>query len=354
MAKAMIFIDGSWLYANQFNLSQKYGSSYRMDYGKLPKMLGEIISENLGGTNVDIVRTYLFGSNAINYDYEDDQLVMNRKDFYDLLKEEYHYEVEVFNIDYRGRRLRKADRDINDDFYPQEKCVDIALATYALYYAAIPYAYDIAIAVIGDRDFIPMLQHVRKLGKRVAIASIKESCAFDYSDPKDEKRVKDFDIIWIDDLLDRLELKLTKRRVECQSHLHVGNRTVYTDEFIRKGRHYYCAECREKLRVQKQEQMKFIESSEANANAFGGNNGTKLLGEIKKIICKRTEEGENKFGFIKTDVGDFYFHSSDLISSIDFENLKEGNRVKFNVEIHPNPRSLDKSNGKAINVELEM
>src|SRR5207237_7560217 len=99
----------------------------------------------------------------------DQDAVQRRIDFFSTLKEEHHYEVETYTVNYRGRRLRKADRDPKDTLDPTEKCVDISLATSMLYFAAIPYAYDIGIAVIGDQDFKPMLQHVRRLGKRVAI-----------------------------------------------------------------------------------------------------------------------------------------------------------------------------------------
>ena len=33
--------------------------------------------------------------------------------------------------------------------------MDVALATSLLYYATIPDAYDLAVVVIGDRDYIP-------------------------------------------------------------------------------------------------------------------------------------------------------------------------------------------------------
>lgn len=349
----MIFIDGSWLYANQHILSKRFGDNYRLDYGKLPQVLGDIISQNLGNVPVDVVRTCLFGSNAINYDIEDEQLVQNRRDFYDLLREEYHYEVEVFHVNYRGKRLKRSDRDPDDDFHPQEKCVDIALATAMLYYSAIPNAYDIGVAVIGDRDFIPTLQHVRKIGKRVAVAGIKESCASEYADYKDPKRLKDFDIIWLGDLLDRLELKISKRRLECQSPLHVGSRFVYTDEFIRKGRKYYCPECKEKYRLQRFEQREFIQPPAAEyANTFEPDSPTSY-GEIKKLLVRRLEDGsENKYGFIRNERGDYYFHSMDLMDDVDFEFLREGDPVMFDVAIQPNPGSREKPNGKGVNVKL--
>lgn len=344
MAKIMIFIDGSWLYANQYLLEKKFGGNYRLDYGKLPEILGEVISGNLGNKDVDIVRTYLFGSNAINYATQDDYLVQQRRDFFDILKEEYHYEVEIFPINYRGKKLKKADRSPNDDFSPQEKCVDIALATSMLYFAAIPYAYDIAVAVIGDRDFMPMLQRVRRLGKRVAIASIKESCANEYSDPKDIHRLKDFDIIWLGDYLDKLELQIQKRRVECESPFHKGDRFVYTDDFIRKGAKYYCKACKEKYRSHKAEEKNSFRETESLA-VTDDLTSTRRRGKIKSL------KNDRGFGFIACNEGDYYFHFTELRKEIDCELLKMGDYVEFEVEIEPN-QDDENPNGRAINVEI--
>ena len=192
MAKIMVFIDGTWLYSNHRNLVEAFGDEFQIDYGKLPMVLGKEISENLGGAGVDIVRTYLFGSNAKNYSDEDRDMVYRRKDFFNLLREEYNYDVDVYEIDYRGRRLRRKDRDPEDDFSPEEKCVDIALASSMLYYAALPYAYDIAILVGGDRDYVPLLHKVRSLGKRIAIASIKNSCPREFREIYTPQGVRDF------------------------------------------------------------------------------------------------------------------------------------------------------------------
>jgi uncharacterized LabA/DUF88 family protein len=205
MAKIMLFIDGTWLYKANPTLSQAYGKqNFQIDYGNLPKVLAKEVIDQLGATDYDVVRTYLFGSYPVNCDERDEEYVEIQKDFYSRLKEEYHYEVETYPINFRGNRLKRQDRSKNDKFEPKEKCVDISLATSMLYFAAIPYAYDIAIAVLGDLDFKPVLQHVRRLGKRVAIASVKSNCAAELSDSTDQARVKDFDIIWFDDLLDKL------------------------------------------------------------------------------------------------------------------------------------------------------
>lgn len=350
MAKIMVFIDGSWLYNNLHALSKIYGENYKLDYGKLPAVLGGIIADRLGRKDVDIVRTYLFGSIPKNYDLQDDYHVKNQKEFYDLLKEEYHYEVEIYPIEYLKRRLRKYDRDPNDKFTPKEKCVDIALATSMLYFAAIPYAYDIAVAVIGDRDFIPMLQHVRRLGKRVAIASIRESCAREYSDPKDVHRLKDFDIIWLGDHLGDLELKLERRRVECQSPFHVGAKIVYTSDLIRKGQKYYCDECKAKNRRHREEQATRNISPDPDHTteneAFDTIDGIRCNGTIKAVIQ------DKGYGFITGRKGDYFFHFSELSGDTEFQELKVGDKVLFDADVDPDPSNTEKPSGTASNVQL--
>lgn len=347
MAKIMLFIDGTWLYSNTPKLAESYGSrDFQVDYGRLPRVLADEVGKQLGATEVDVVRTYLFGSYASNHDLRDDDAVQRRLDFFSMLKEEYHYELEIFPINFRGRRLRRADRDPQDIFEPREKCVDISLATSMLYFAAIPYAYDIAIALVGDQDFKPVLQHVRRLGKRVAIASIKDSCSSELADPRDEARVKDFDIIWLDDLLHVLELKYERHQLQCESPVHKGNRRVWTTFHPRKGQRFFCDDCRAEFAKQKQEaQQEFVSSQvEVMPPADMGEGamfGQRLTGEIQKKFPDRG------FGFILTADGkQYFFHLTDLQMGLGFEDAQEGLQVDFEVKKEP---SLNKA-GAAQNV----
>lgn len=330
MAKIMLFIDGTWLYANTTRLSEVFGRpDYKVDFGKLPRVLAEEIGRQLGATGVDVVRTYLFGSIASNYDARDAESVVRRQDFFDMLKEEYHYEVEVYPVNYMGRRLRKADRDSNDIFEPKEKCVDISLATSMLYFAAIPYAYDIAIAVLGDQDFKPVLQHVRRLGKRVAIASIRGSCTPDYEDPRDEARVKDFDIIWLDELLGKLELKYEPHYLPCESPIHKGPREVYTTFHPRKGQKFYCDPCREEFSRQVEAHR------QAQRAETGGMEEASVIGAVRRGIVKSLKQG---FGFMQANDGlDYYFHWSELEKGMPFAELVLGQTLEFVIK---NPASL--------------
>jgi len=70
-----------------------------------------------------------------------------------------------------------------------EKCVDIKLAVEMLHYATVPDAYDIAVVVTGDKDFMPALKRTRQKGKRVALASMMPGCNRALLDVKN--RVKD-------------------------------------------------------------------------------------------------------------------------------------------------------------------
>lgn len=335
----MTFIDGSWLYANVPRLCAAYGQAdFRVDFGKLPKVLAEEVGKQLGITaEVDVVRTYLFGSYATNFDLRDEESVERRRDFFDVLKEEFHYEVEIFPINFRGRRLRKADRDPQDTFEPKEKCLDISLATTMLYLAAMPYAYDIAISVVGDRDFIPMLQYVRRLGKRVAIASIKGSCAPAFADARDEARVKDFDIIWLDDLLHKLELKYERHQLFCDSPSHRGNRQVWTTFHPRKGAKFFCDDCRTGFHEQKQELQREIVDSHvepvgSNASLESAPLDIRLSGTVKNVTIERG------FGFIGgNDGNDYFFHFTDLGSGLEFNDALKGRQVEFEVKKQRQP-----------------
>lgn len=334
MLKVMLFIDGTWLYSNTPRLADSYGKGdFQVDFGRLPLVLAEEINRQLGGITVEVVRTYLFGSYAANYDPKDSETVQRRLDFFSLLKEEYHYELEIFPIDFKGRRLRRGDRDPKDPFEPKEKCVDIALATSLLYFAAIPYAYDIAIAVIGDLDFKPVLQHARRLGKRVAIASIPGSCAPEYADPRDEARVKDFDIIWLDQLLPQLELKYERHQLECQSPAHSGERKVWTTFHPRKGRRFFCDVCRAEVAALRQEgQREWAGTPPEVIPPPVEQNGNKsleqrLTGTVKKKVLDRG------FGFIEAgDGNDYFFHFTDLEAGLEFDDLAEGLAVDFLVK----------------------
>ncbi len=205
-----------------------------IDYGKLPHVLAKRVSSSLDIGDVEVVRKCLFGSYPVNCHQADEQPARSQEGFFRYLQHAYHYEVEAFPINFRGRRLRRQDRDANDSFRPKEKRVDIALATSMLFFAATPSAYDIAIVVLGDLDFMPALRRVRMLGKRVAIASIRESCTrafFSPDDPEYDPAVKDMDVIWLDNLVSDIRKRPEPQITTPMLHGKVASR----DEETRSG-----------------------------------------------------------------------------------------------------------------------
>lgn len=334
MIKFMLFIDGTWLYSNTPRLVEASGEpGFQLDFGKLPRVLGHEVARQLGHDEFTIVRTHLFGSYADNLDPRDQEPVQRRLGFFSLLRQQHRYEVEAFPINFRGKRLRKSDRDPNDPFEPKEKCVDIALATSMLFNASMPNAYDVAIAVLGDQDFKPVLQSVRRLGKRVAIASVQGACAAELSDPGDRERVRDLEIIWLEDLLPALARRYEPHVLECQSPSHRGDRRVQTTYYPRRGERFYCEACRETFLRTRHES---VENGNGEVRtAVWAPVGTSLAG---RVVHKRMDKS---YGFIRVegcgswDGPEYFFHESDIVDGTEFAGLAEGELVAFEVKAEP-------------------
>lgn len=200
--RAMVFIDGTWLAVTTNRLADQHGVLGRtggpLDFGALPRVCAQAIASQMAlSSGIDVVRTHYFGSIATNYDLQDQDAVQRRSEFFDSLRRHHRYEVFRYETDYRGHRVRRTPGE--EGYTPPEKAVDVGLATSLLEMAAVS-AYDIAIVVCGDRDFVPALQAVRRLGKRVAVVSARGSCARELSDPNDPVRIRDFDVLWLDQL----------------------------------------------------------------------------------------------------------------------------------------------------------
>ena len=82
-----------------------------------------------------------------------------------------------------------------------EKCVDIQLAVEMLHYATVPNAYDVAILLSGDKDFVPALVRTRQKGKQICISSMRAGCnRVLYESP----HIRDYDVVWLENCLDEL------------------------------------------------------------------------------------------------------------------------------------------------------
>lgn len=185
---AMLFVDALWLHQQlRYRLDETFNDAgYRFDYRDLPLVLARELGKQMRRTKIEIARTHIFGkveSQSMDGPIASNEEFKKLNTLFDALKKDFHYEVE-------------------QAAYPSG--TDVILASSLLFNAAIPQAYEIAMVVTGVSDLIPALQSVRRLGKRVAIASFKNSCSAALCAPHDRLGIRDFGIVWLDDLLEQL------------------------------------------------------------------------------------------------------------------------------------------------------
>lgn len=327
--RAMVFIDGTWLAVSANRLAEQLGVQGRtgapLDFGALPRVCAEEVAAQMAvTTGLDVVRTHYFGSIATNFDPVDGDAVQRRSDFFDSLRRHHRYEVYRYETDYRGHRVRRTPGD--DGFSPPEKAVDVGLATTLLEMAAVS-AYDIAIVICGDRDFVPALQAVRRLGKRVAIVSVRGSCAREFSDPNDPLRVRDFDTLWLDTLWARVVApgaRSTARLTSDEPSPDAESAAVGGAEphGVASDESPYAADT-----VASPSRPALLRTAPSQtAQAVPSASTGPCVGVVTKLHT-------NGYGFVRGDDGfDYYFRRSDLAEPADFARLERfRTRLTFRV-----------------------
>ncbi|KAG7346497.1 NYN domain containing protein [Nitzschia inconspicua] len=216
--KVMIFIDGTWLYYQIYErtmyrdiMSQKLGSKdwktwHEIDWPRLPMVACQallkdkksswsaIMAPTEGGTTqqtpqrpIEVMRVSVYSS-------------MHRE------TPEDSYRFLMF------QNMRKAGFDVNmiETLGPKgsgEKCVDIQLAVDMLYYATVPDAYDVALLLTGDRDFLPAVVRCRQKGRRIGIVSMRSAASIAF---EETPNLKDYDTIWLEDYIEQWTRKVDK------------------------------------------------------------------------------------------------------------------------------------------------
>lgn len=219
--KAMVFIDGGWLYRSRTTLFAKLGEeNFEIDYAKLPKIFCEDVANRLD-EDVSLVRTNYFGTipsarSGFN--------TSKQYAFYDFLERSCGYETEIHEV------------DVGTD----ENWIKMSLASSLLYYAAQPGAFDIALLIGDDPDYAPVLRRARLFGKRIQIVGAHEA---DGKEPlpaatlANRSRVADFPLLWIDDHAS--EVRLVRERVTRTCRL-CGRE----EETTWAGPEFFCSACR--------------------------------------------------------------------------------------------------------------
>ena len=222
--KAMVFIDGGWLYKCRTALFSKLGEeNFEIDYAKLPRLLCEDVANALD-EDVSLVRTLYFGTipsarSGFN--------TSKQYSFYEFLERNCRYQTNIQKINVGS-----------DESRSQSSWVDVSMATNIVYYGTLPTVMDIAIVVSDNVDLFPAIRRIRYLGKRVQVVTAhgisEESLA--------ASGVGDFDPIYLDD--HAAEVKLVRERV-----MRVCKQCGREEETTWAGPDFFCSNCRGRHRT---------------------------------------------------------------------------------------------------------
>ena len=154
---------------------------------------------------IDVVRSHYFASRP-HRAYGDDQALSSADASSSArLEGDPHVELELVDLAGGGRSIDRDDQT-------GAASVHVALTVTAMRYALTPGVLDLAIVVLGDAGFAPLLRELRRLGKRVALVGVEGSCARELVEPAKSLRVWDFEVVWLNDVLGRIEKWHGRRR----------------------------------------------------------------------------------------------------------------------------------------------
>ena len=228
--KTMMFIDGNWLYRSRSVVFEKLNApnGVEIDYKKLPSVISEDLANYLN-QDVDLVRIDYFGtipSQRSGFNTN------KQSSFYNFLESACNYDTNIHEVEVNGSEPR------NDANW-----VVAALSSSLLFNAAMD-AYDIAIVLGEDENYVPCLRSARLLGKRIQIVGSHQNApgtlialANAYLRPK----VFDFPPIFIEDHADDIRLVRETQKRTCRECGAI-------EETTWAGPDFYCSRCRNKHR----------------------------------------------------------------------------------------------------------
>mmetsp|Transcript_14112 Transcript_14112/g.32837 ORF Transcript_14112/g.32837 Transcript_14112/m.32837 type:complete len:711 (+) Transcript_14112:41-2173(+) len=228
--KVMLFIDGTWLYYSIYErdfdrdvISQKLGKEWKIestpDWSSLPMVACQGLLKDPKSKWSAIMPVGIDDSNDMESTTASKQppvrpIEVARVSVYSSM----HRDTPKDSLRYKMfADMIKAGFDVNmmETIGKGEKCVDIQLAVDMLYYATVPDAYDVALLLTGDRDFLPAVIRCRQKGRRIGLVSMRTgSLAFEVT-----PNLKDYDTIWMEDYLSEWIRKKTPEELKSSSVL---------------------------------------------------------------------------------------------------------------------------------------
>jgi len=165
MERITIFIDNS----NIFKGFQKY--NVHADYEKLKALI-------IRGRKLDAIYLY----EGVVY-----PLSPEKKRWYELLSDRSGYIIKT-----------SFDKIVNNEAIEKKVDINIAIDVVSLAYED---AYDTAVMVTGDGDFLPVVKKIKDLGKDVELWAFKYSLSNAMRELLEEER-----ILYLDDILNEIKL----------------------------------------------------------------------------------------------------------------------------------------------------
>lgn len=228
--KAMVFIDGAWLYRNRTSIFMKLGEANgcEIDYSKLPRVFCEDVANYLD-EDVGLVRTNYFGTLPSSRSSFSSP---KQRSFYEFLERSCGYETEIHEVDVSG------------DGGHDDTWIKMALGASLMFNAAMPDAFDVAILIGDEIDYVPVLRRARLFGKRIQLVTAHgPNGALPAQDDSLiwKSRVSDFPPLYIDDHAEDVRLVRESVTRVCKQ---CGREEVTTWA----GPEFFCSECRGKYR----------------------------------------------------------------------------------------------------------
>ena len=208
--KAMVFIDGAWLYRNRTSIFAKLGAENgcEIDYAKLPRVFCEDVANHLD-EDVDLVRTNYFGTIP---SARSSFSTSKQRAFYDFLEKSCGYEMEIHEVDVSGA-------DGHDETW---------------------------VILIGDDVcYAPMLRRARLLGRRIQVVTAYAAGEVPPAVGTSlvwKSRVSDFPPLYIDNHAEDV-------RLVRESVMRVCKQCGHEEETTWAGPDFFCSDCRSKRSI---------------------------------------------------------------------------------------------------------
>jgi hypothetical protein len=219
--KVMIFIDGTWLYYQIYErnmyrdvIAQKLGNkdwkmSHEIDWTKLPMVACQALLQDKKSSWAAIMAPFQGQGGGTVQPLPQRPIEVMRVSVYSSMHRETAEDSYRFRM---FKNMRKAGFDVNmkETLGPLgsgEKCVDIQLAVDMLYYATVQDAYDVALLLTGDRDFLPAVIRCRQKGRRIGIVSMRSAASIAF---EETPNLKDYDTIWLEDYIEQWTKKIDR------------------------------------------------------------------------------------------------------------------------------------------------